>query len=87
MEGDKYNKREQCEKIFPNLTNLEKHLNSSHSVDMPEICLERTANFEIHSQDTRYNSITADRSHQSFYQVSCHQNADDPMTEQFCNIC
>ena len=54
---------------------------------MPEICLERTANFEIHSQDTRYNSITADRSHQSFYQVSCHQNADDSMTEQFCNIC
>ena len=51
---------------------------------MPEICLERTANFEINSQDTHYNSVTGD---QSFYQVSCHPNADGSMTEQFCNSC
>ena len=78
IEGDKYKKREQCEKILPYLTKLDKHLNASHSDDQPEICLERTSNFE--------NLLTSQTDRDSYAEQN-HVEKHEDSTKNVCNVC
>ena len=96
MDVEKHYKCEQCEKIFIHLTNLENHLNSSHSIDKSEDPLENTSDLEFHIQTTHSNS-TADVSHPSVTESDCKrpkesycdifQNSDDPGPKHLCKIC
>ena len=96
MEVEKNYICEQCEKIFIHLTDVEKHLNSSHSIHQSESPLETTQHFEIHIQNTHSNS-TAGVFHPSVTESACKrheesycesfQNSDDPKPKHLCKIC
>ena len=68
MDFENSNRCEQCEKSFPNLTELEKHLNSFHNFDTCGKFSEDTTNFEIQSQNT-YSDLTVETTADGFHPV------------------